>query len=85
MAITLPTATRNASVAAVTALVDGGSGAGKCEILTSGDVLLASFTLSDPAFGSPSSGSASGASLPKTTTAVATGTAANPSGVTKAD
>lgn len=45
-------------------------------IETSGDVELVRFVLSNPAFGAAASGIISGASLPKTANASATGTAA---------
>jgi hypothetical protein len=66
MAIKLSTAARNAAVAAIATLVDGGSGAGVIRLYTGSapagpgtsptGTLLAEFTLSDPAFGSPSTG-----------------------------
>ncbi len=76
MALTLGTSARNASVDARVDLIDAGSGAGKVKILTSGDALLCTITLADPAFGSASSGSASASGLPKSATASGTGTAA---------
>lgn len=71
----------------MTALVNGGSGAGKLRIYTgtqpagpgtaiSTETLLAEVTLADPAYGAASSGVATMASLPRTATAVASGTAA---------
>ena len=77
MAITLSTKARNASVDARTALLNEGTGAGKLKIRDSGNVVLATFTLSDPAFGASSNGTGAAAALPKSTTAGATGTAAN--------
>lgn len=66
MALSLSTAARNAAAAAIATLVDGGSGAGVLRIYTgtkpatpattATGTLLAEFTLSDPAFGSPSTG-----------------------------
>lgn len=71
-----PTATKNALCSSFATLVDAATGGGKVKILTSGDVLLATFTLSTTGFGSPSSGVITAASMPKATTAVATGTPA---------
>ncbi|MBN1131201.1 MAG: hypothetical protein JXA71_19580 [Chitinispirillaceae bacterium] len=56
MAITHPTAARNTLANAINTLVNAGSAAGKLKILTSGDALLATLTLADPAFGSASNG-----------------------------
>lgn len=86
MATRLPTAARNASVSGITALVDAGAGAGKIELRTGTQpttgndaatgTLLATWTLADPAWGSPSSGSSALDATPVvTTTAVAAGTA----------
>lgn len=60
------TAARNASVAAVAALVDGGSGAGRLRIYSGSQpatpatapsgTLLLEVTLNDPAFGAPATG-----------------------------
>ncbi len=86
MPVRLPTAARNASVAAIAALADAGSGPGKIELRTgtqpaSGNdaatgTLLATWTLADPAWGSPSAGTAAlDASPVITTQAVAAGTA----------
>ena len=61
---TLSTAARNAAVDAVTALVDGGAGAGKLKIKDS-TTLLAEITLEDPAFGAAASGTGTAASFPK--------------------
>lgn len=68
MAIRINTAARNAAADAVTALVNGGTGAGVIRIYTGSQpatpatapsgTLLAEFTLSDPAFAAASSGSA---------------------------
>lgn len=49
MAITHSTAAKKAATDAITALVNGGSGAGKL-VLLDGASVLKSFTLSDPAF-----------------------------------
>lgn len=86
MAIEINTAARNAACDAVVDLIDGGSGAGKLRIYTGSPpatpgtsatgTLLAEFTLSDPAFGSASSGAAALDVTPAVTdTADATGTA----------
>lgn len=75
MALTLSTGSKNASVDARVDRLDGGS-PGKLVILTAADAVLATFTLSNPAFGAASAGSAAAASLPKQTTATGTGTAA---------
>lgn len=66
MGLRLSTAARNAAAAAIVALIDGGSGAGVLRIYSGAQpagpdtspsgTLLAEFTLSDPAFGSPSTG-----------------------------
>lgn len=86
MATRLPTAARNASVAGITALVDAGAGAGKIELRTGSQpttaddaatgTLLATWTLADPAWGSPASGVAALDATPViTTVGVAAGTA----------
>ena len=82
--IHLAAAARNAAADAVVDLIDGGSGAGTIKIYTgtivaTGDTaesgtLLATVTLADPAFGSASSGVATGTD-PASVNAVATGTA----------
>ncbi|GAA3223168.1 hypothetical protein [Actinocorallia longicatena] len=66
MPLRISTAVRNAMVAAAVALIDGGSGPGVIRIYSGAQpatpatapsgTLLAEFTLSDPAFGSPSAG-----------------------------
>lgn len=76
MAVTLSTAARNAACDAVVDLVDGGGGAGKVRIRASSTTLV-DITLANPAFGSASVGVATAASLPKSGTASATGTADN--------
>lgn len=75
---TLATAARNAACDGVVDLVDGGSGAGKLEIGTTGfGSILATVTLADPAFGAASTGVATGASFPRSdTSADNSGTAA---------
>ena len=73
----LSTAARNAAADAVAALIDQGAGAGKVKIYTTAfGTLLATFTMSDPAFGAAAAGVATAASLPKSTTGAANGTAA---------
>lgn len=76
MAVTLGTPARNAACDAVVDLLDAGSGAGKVRIRASTTTLV-DITLADPAFGSASTGVATAASLPKSGTAGATGTADN--------
>lgn len=78
MAMQFSTAARNAATDALVDLVDGGSAnaAGSLKIYTSGDTLLCSITLSNPAFGSTAAGVVSLAGLPVNGTASATGTAA---------
>ena len=66
MTLRINTASRNAAVAAVAALVDGGSGVGVLRVYTGSQpatpatsptgTLLLEMPLSDPAFGSPSTG-----------------------------
>ncbi|MDH2429322.1 hypothetical protein [Sphaerisporangium sp. TRM90804] len=85
MAIRLPTAARNAAADAVVDLLDAGSGAATLEVRSGSQpasandaasgTLLATFTLADPAFGSASTGVATAASVPRTTTGAANGTA----------
>lgn len=71
----LVAAARNAGVNAITALVDAGSGAGKLVFRNSGGTVLATLTMSDPAFASASSGSAAASAI-TAANAVAAGTAA---------
>ncbi|GAA2990703.1 hypothetical protein GCM10017559_08450 [Streptosporangium longisporum] len=85
MATRLPTAARNAAADAVVDLADAGAGAATIEIRTGSQpasandaasgTLLATFTLADPAFGAASTGVATLAGTPRTTTGVAAGTA----------
>lgn len=85
MAVRLSTAARNAVANAVVDLADAGAGAGVIEVRTGAQpasaddsasgTLLVTFTLADPAFGSAATGTASGASLPRSGTAVGAGTA----------
>lgn len=84
MATRVPDARRNAIVDSVVDALDAGSGAGKVEIRTGSQpadaddaatgTLLATCTLSDPAFGAAASGSASANAI-AAVAAVATGTA----------
>jgi hypothetical protein len=74
MTLTLATASRNAACKAVTDLVDAGAGAGKLKIKASSTVLV-TITLANPAFGAPSTGVATAASLPKSGVAANAGTA----------
>lgn len=76
MAVTLATAARNAACDAVVDLVDAGAGAGKVRIRASSTTLV-DIALADPAFGAASSGTATAASLPRSGTASAGGTADN--------
>lgn len=76
MADSLETATRNAMINAAVDLIDAGSAAGEVEIQTAGSTVLATITLSDPAFGAASSGSCTLNGTPLSdTNAAATGTA----------
>lgn len=85
MATRLATATRNAACDAVVDLLDLGSGAGTIKIYTGtqpttandavAGTLLATITMSDPAFGAASTGAAALAGTPLSATAVASGTA----------
>lgn len=85
MATRLPTATRNAACDAVVDLFDGGPSAGTIKIYTGSQpasandaatgTLLATVTLSDPAFGAASTGVATMAGTPLSGTGVAAGTA----------
>lgn len=81
----LPTATRNALADAFVDLFDAGSGAGYIEIRSgtrpssandaATGTLLATLTLSDPAFGDASSGVATASAITSDTSADNTGTA----------
>lgn len=77
MALVHTAAARNAATNAVVDLLDIGAGTnGTLEILTSADVVLATFTLDATAFGASAAGVATMGGLPKTVAAGATGTAA---------
>lgn len=82
----ITTAARNAACDAVVDLVDAGNEAGQLRIYSgtapadvnaslSGNTLLAALTMSDPAFGSASSGVATASAITSDTSADATGTA----------
>lgn len=82
----LATATRNVMMDAVETRVDVGSGAATIKLYSgtqpadantglSGNTLLATFTLDNPAFGAASSGTITLAGTPRATTGVAAGTA----------
>ena len=85
MATRISTAARNAAADSVVDLLDGGAGAGYIEIRTGSQpatpndaatgTLLATLTLSDPAFGTASSGTATASAITDDTSADATGTA----------
>lgn len=86
MATRLATATRNAACDAVVDLIDGGVGVGTIKIYTGSQpttandsigasTLLATVSLSDPAFGSASTGAATLQGVPLSGTGVAAGTA----------
>lgn len=72
---TLSTAARNAACNAIVDLCDAGVGAGKLVIRTSGDVEVATLTLSDPAFGNAATGVATASAITSDTSATG-GTAA---------
>lgn len=85
MATRISVAARSAAADAVVDLLDGGAGAGTLEIRTGAQpatpataasgTLLATLTLSDPAFGAASSGVATASAITDDTSADATGTA----------
>lgn len=87
MAIRVSTATQNAMAAGFAALADAGAGPGTIKLYTGTQpttandtatgTLLATFTLNDPAFGSPSSGTVTLSISPVVT---ATGVAAGDAG-----
>ena len=56
MAITHVTAVRNSLAGVVSTAVDAGAGAGELVLMTSGDVEVATLTMSDPSFGAASGG-----------------------------
>jgi hypothetical protein len=71
MAVTHPTAVRNAVADLVVDRVDAGAGAGTLEMQTAGDVEVATLTFSDPAFGAAAAGTATASAI--TADASATG------------
>lgn len=81
----IPTNVRSAAADAVVDLLDAGAGAATIEVRTGSQpatadsaatgTVLCTFTLADPAFGAASSGVATMASTPRTTTGSAAGTA----------
>lgn len=77
MTITLTTLGRNSTLSGLLDAVDGGASFGKFKLYSggAGGTLLATFTLQDPAFSSPSGGSASINGVPMEVNAVAPGTA----------
>jgi hypothetical protein len=85
MATRIATSARNAAADAVVDLLDAGAGAGYIEIRTGAQpatpntaasgTLLATLPLSDPAFGSAASGTATASAITSDTSADATGTA----------
>lgn len=56
MAVTLPNATRTAACDAIVDLIEDGGGAGKLELLSAADAVLATITLNNPAFGAAVNG-----------------------------
>ena len=85
MAFRLPTAVRNATCDAIVDALDAGAGAATIEVRTGSQpasandaatgTVLCTFTLADPAFGAASTGVATMASTPRSTTGSAAGTA----------
>ena len=77
----LATSTRNSQADGLAALADAGSAGAKLKLRTGATpgagTLLVTFTLSTTGFGAASSGVITAASMPKTATAAATGTAGN--------
>lgn len=79
----LGTTMRNAGIAAIAAVVDQGAGAGKINFFTGSQpgsvggtygTLLGTVTFSDPAFGSPSTGTVTASAITSDTSADASGT-----------
>lgn len=75
MALTHVTAVRNTLANAITTAVDAGVGAGQVVIMTSGDVEVATLTMSDPSFGAAASGAITANAISDDTSATG-GTAA---------
>lgn len=81
----IPVAARNAGANAIADLADAGAGAATIQVRTGAQpanadtaasgTLLLTFTMADPAFGAASTGVKTAASVPRTTTGVAAGTA----------
>jgi hypothetical protein len=84
MAVIYASGLRTTRMDAVKTAIDAGSGAGKLKILTSGDVLLATLTLSDPC-GTVSGDTLTFSAISSDTSADATGTAAKATITTSAD
>lgn len=85
MAFRIPTGVRNTACDAIVDALDAGAGAATIEVRTGSQpaaatdaatgTVLATFTLADPAFGSAATGVATMASVPRSTTGSAAGTA----------
>ncbi len=85
MATRIPTASRNAAANAVAGLLDAEAGAATVQVRSGSQpasandaasgTLLATFTMADPSFGSAATGVATAASVPRSTTGAAAGTA----------
>jgi len=69
MGITMTTAARNAAADAVVDLVDAGAGAGTIEYQTAGSAVVATLTMSDPAFGAAAAGVATASAITDDTSA----------------
>ncbi len=69
MAVTHPTAVRNAVADLVVDRIDAGAGAGTLVFQTSGDVEVATLTFSDPAFGSAAAAVATASAITSDTSA----------------
>lgn len=76
MALTLTTASKNATLDALWDQLNDGAGAGTVDITDSGDVVLATLTFSDPAFAAATGGTKTANAITSDTSAAATGTAA---------
>ena len=63
MTVTHTTAARDAAADAVVDLIDAGAGAGSLIIRSNGNNVLATLTMSDPAFGAASGGSAAASAI----------------------
>jgi hypothetical protein len=84
MAVIYASGLQNTRMEAVKTAIDAGAGAGKIKILTSGDVLLATLTLSDPC-GTVTTNVLTFSAITSDTSADATGTAAKATITTSAD